>query len=381
MMSKRKGSRKGSEYDLIDNIISVAEREYGDLEDLTQTQADKVCETVAGITGESVENVKAQLREMDELNGVTRQGSRKGRIINTTEHGSYDVSDIDEYVAQGNIVNPKQIMDYLVNEKGYSELKAWATYDVWDEDRFGSKEQRGGSRKGQDFTAQGIQTVANAFKDITTNKIPNAIGKLTERDGSRKGSTVTFKNVIDYFEDLGETSPKDDDELWDEALNHFGVTTDLNKFDSSEFATYYYGSGVKSTNPIPDDMMVSGRNGSRKGESVNSWFELDTDDPFSVNDTDNVLSYLRNNTHDLQGAIDDLKSNGTSHSVLLNVIQTLGINPDTVRLGQRKGTGPLCDLGSVSGKGSRPENLGSIASKVSLGRNRSINMDGEYIEQ
>ena len=235
--------------------------------------------------------------------------SRKGRTINTTEHGSYDVSDIDEYVAQGNIVNPKQIMDYLVNEKGYSELKAWATYDVWDEDRFGSKEQRGGSRKGQDFTAQGIQTVANAFKDITTDKIPNAIGKLTERDGSRKGSTVTFKNVIDYFEDLGETSPKDDDELWDEALNHFGVTTDLNKFDSSEFATYYYGSGVKSTNPIPDDMMVSGRNGSRKG------------------------------------------------------------------------TGPLCDLGSVSGKGSRPENLGSIASSVSLGRNRSINMDGEYIEQ
>ena len=75
---RRKGSRKGSEYDLIDNIISVAEREYGDLEDLTQTQADKVCETVAGITGKSVENVKAQLREMDELNGVTRQGSRMG---------------------------------------------------------------------------------------------------------------------------------------------------------------------------------------------------------------------------------------------------------------------------------------------------------------
>ena len=81
MMNKRKGSRKGSEYDLIDNIISVAEREYGDLEDLTQTQADKVCETVAGITGESVENVKAQLREMDELNGVTRQGSRKGSTV------------------------------------------------------------------------------------------------------------------------------------------------------------------------------------------------------------------------------------------------------------------------------------------------------------
>ena len=129
------------------------------------------------------------------------------------------------------------------------------------------------------------------------------------RKGSRKGGTVTFKDVIDYFENLQETSPKDDDELWDEALNKFGVTTDLGKFDSSEFATYYYGSGTKSTNPIPDDMMVSGRNGSRKG------------------------------------------------------------------------TGPLCDLGSVSGKGSRPENLGSIASNVALGRNRSVNMDGEYTEQ
>lgn len=76
------------------------------------------------------------------------------------------------------------------------------------------------------------------------------------REGSRKGGNVTFKDVIDYFENLQETSPKDDDELWDEALNHFGVTTDLGKFDSSEFATYYYGSGIKSTNPIPDDMMV-----------------------------------------------------------------------------------------------------------------------------
>ena len=37
--------------------------------------------------------------------------------------------------------------------------------------------------------------------------------------------------------------------------------------------------------------------------------------------------------------------------------------------------------GSISGKGSRPENLGSIASKIALGRNRSINMDGEYVEQ
>lgn len=42
------------------------------------------------------------------------------------------------------------------------------------------------------------------------------------------------------------------------------------------------------------------------------------------------------------------------------------------RNGSRKGSGPLCDLGSVSGKGSRPENLKEVATKITLGRNRSI---------
>lgn len=42
------------------------------------------------------------------------------------------------------------------------------------------------------------------------------------------------------------------------------------------------------------------------------------------------------------------------------------------RNGSRKGSGTLCDLGSVSGKGSRPENLKEISTKIALGRNRSI---------
>ena len=47
--------------------------------------------------------------------------------------------------------------------------------------------------------------------------------------------------------------------------------------------------------------------------------------------------------------------------------------------GSHNGTGPPhCVLGSVSGKGSRPENLGSIASKIVSGRNRSIRMVGQY---
>lgn len=51
------------------------------------------------------------------------------------------------------------------------------------------------------------------------------------------------------------------------------------------------------------------------------------------------------------------------------------------RDGSRKGSGPLCDLGSVSGKGSRPENLGEIATKVALGRNRSIGTPTAVVEE
>lgn len=47
----------------------------------------------------------------------------------------------------------------------------------------------------------------------------------------------------------------------------------------------------------------------------------------------------------------------------------------------RKGSGPLCDLGNISGKGSRPENLGQISSGIVDGRKRSIHLEGEYTEE
>ena len=50
-------------------------------------------------------------------------------------------------------------------------------------------------------------------------------------------------------------------------------------------------------------------------------------------------------------------------------------------LGGRRGSGPLCDLGSVSGKGSRPANLGEIATKIALGRNRSIGAPTATVEE
>lgn len=51
------------------------------------------------------------------------------------------------------------------------------------------------------------------------------------------------------------------------------------------------------------------------------------------------------------------------------------------RNGSRKGSGPLCDLGSVSGKGSRPENLNEIATKIAIGRNRSIGAPTSAVEE
>ena len=164
--------------------------------------------------------------------------------------------------------------------------------------------KRKGSRKGQDFTAQGINNVANAFKDVTTKKIPDAIGKMKkEREGSRKGSTV--QQIIDAFDR--------------DCVPH--------------------GELIRMAKELPDGL------GDRVliGLGAGSW----------RGDTPEEEEFFK---------IIDSKCSRNGSSV-------------------RKGTGPLCDLGSVSGKGSRPENLGSIASSVSLGRNRSINMDGEYVEQ
>lgn len=48
---------------------------------------------------------------------------------------------------------------------------------------------------------------------------------------------------------------------------------------------------------------------------------------------------------------------------------------------ERKGTGPLCDLGNISGKGSRPDNLGQISYGIVSGRKRSIHLEGEYSQE
>ena len=66
----------------------------------------------------------------------SRQGSRKGRKVSYGDR-TYDVSDVDRYIAEGNIekgdqnVMKHKIITYLVNEKGYDRIEAELTHDAW----------------------------------------------------------------------------------------------------------------------------------------------------------------------------------------------------------------------------------------------------------
>lgn len=146
---------------------------------------------------------------------------------------------------------------------------------------------------------------------------------------------------------------------------------------------------------IIDDLEKLGRSGSRKGQDFTIDGIKNTAKAFksatSGETKQNIKNAVKQNdqrveqnrrdslTQDQRDAEDNLKAAQERIRKEKNDAEVDRLY-DQMK-GSRKGTGPLCNLVSVSGKGSRPENLGSIASKVSLGRNRYINMDGEYIEQ
>ena len=107
-----------------------------------------------------------------------RQGSRKGGPTHD------QVYDFIEFISEPYIATDKYFDGYnkdfndLNNdelEKLFQELKQRFPeehkeyVDSLNNAYLGS---RNGSRKGQDFTAQGINNVANAFKDVTTLLIP-----------------------------------------------------------------------------------------------------------------------------------------------------------------------------------------------------------------
>lgn len=218
----------------------------------------------------------------------SRSGSRKGSSDHILHGKSPNDFNTDEIRSMVESEGEEHTYHYLLS-KGLSE---------WDASEYLSRI----TRKGQDFTSDGIKTVANAFKDITTKKIPDTIGKMNEkRNGSHKGNTV--QQIVDAFDDIDNTS--------NEQL-------------------------IQLAKDLPDglgeDVIIALGVGAWRGD------EPEEIEFFRIIDS----KFPRNGSH--------------------------------------KGSGPLCELGSVSGKGSRPENIGSIASKVALNRKRSINMDGEYIE-
>ena len=226
---------------------------------------------------------------------------------------------------------------------------------------------RNGSRKGEDFTAGGIKTVANAFKDITTKKIPDAIGKISgEREGSsrskRKGNSLAAMEVTRQI--LGNKSIADlSDEGYEEYLKEFKARG----YSEKDVPTRWDGTPF--------------RQGSRKGgpthDQVYDFMEF-ISEPYTVTDKyfdgyDKDFNDLTND--ELEKLFQELKQRFPGE--YKEYTESL----NDAYLGSRIGTGPLCDLGSVSGKGSRPENLGSIASKIISGRNRSIRMVGQYNDE
>lgn len=80
--------------------------------------------------------------------------------------------------------------------------------------------------------------------------------------------------------------------------------------------------------------------------------------------------------------LDEARTEGESYEEYVRMIASVyDYKKNEGMLGGRRGSGPLCDLGSVSGKGSRPANLGEIATKIALGRNRSIGAPTATVEE
>lgn len=103
-------------------------------------------------------------------------GSRKGDRV------SEAVKDIIDFSDEPDPELSDEELGYIVDDlfPQYSGIKS----DVVKELR--NKIGRGGSRKGQDFTKAGFNSVVKAGENLVKKKVPEMIGKLTNREG-RKG--------------------------------------------------------------------------------------------------------------------------------------------------------------------------------------------------
>lgn len=209
---------------------------------------------------------------------------------------------------------------------------------------------RSGSRKGQDFTIDGIKNTAKAFKSAssgeTKQNIKSAVKQNDQRVEQNRRDSLT-QDQRDAEDNLKaaqdrirkEKNDAEVDRLYDQMKGSRKGSTVQQIIEAFDRDDVPHGELIRMAKELPDGL------GDRVliGLGAGSW----------RGDTPEEEEFFR---------IIDSKRSRSGSSV-------------------RKGTGPLCDLGSVSGKGSRPENLGSIASKIAIGRKRSINMDGEYVDK
>lgn len=134
----RKGSRKGLKYNW--DGVPFEEIEFRldspVIDEDIYSMSDEELLQFAEDHGLRPEMFTNELPDWAQRDG-SRKGSRKGKRMIHYGIGDYDVSDIDRYIAEGNVkkgnVNgdKHQIITYLMNEKGYSENDAWLTYDAW----------------------------------------------------------------------------------------------------------------------------------------------------------------------------------------------------------------------------------------------------------
>lgn len=286
----------------------------------------------------------------------------------------YDIFESDNYA-------PESEVQYLWNNLTQQEKEEFAYYmgmsikgveeEIGLDSRFGSSKRKG-SRKGF-VSEQDIRNSYDKWSKLRSSggtTLANANEFIRSDLGIEEGDNTTNALVIDIIDDIEGYDYSDPlaNMTLDDVKSVIGKTTGLSSSDFSDphmlynklfFSFKAFGNHPDGSDNINDIIFdnfntlkqeFESRNGSRKGQD------------FTAHGIRNVAQSFKDVTG---GQTGERMSNAW----------------DTWDRKKREGSGPLNNLGPVSGKGSRPENLMEIASKVSLGRNRSINMDGEYVEE
>lgn len=283
----RKGSRKGLRYNW--DGVPFEEIEYRldspVIDEDIYSMSDEELLQFAEDHGLRPEMFTNELPDWAQRDG-SRKGSRKGKRIIHYGIGDYDVSDIDRYIAEGNVkkgnVNgdKHQIITYLMNEKGYSENDAWLTYDAW---------------ATHDNLVYGIpprdyENVINKYREMV-GLPPLEDSREGSRKGSRKGSSEDVWERFMGYENASDLQTFNKFcQVFQSVTGHPFDSDYGEEFDNENLAQQIV---TKLDNELPGS-----RKGSRKGEAGDTdqsqlfiyLYEQDTTDNNTLRNMWNSLS-------------------------------------------------------------------------------------------